>query len=670
MKKRLVAVILSLFMCTSMVSEAGAAAFTSPDAAVSDVETDTESIVTENTEESTDDVEAGDETEDLVSDFSSGAEEDNISDAADSNVQDNAQADCFSSGADDSAAVSDAAQKAASVQQVPVVSADGAVVVKAEDWVQTENGFKLKKAKEVVPAAKEAENKDASDTDGQEEKTADEAFRDDPEDVQEPENDADTVADAEQQPADSLDYNVTAQDMDAASGTDVTPDIDADVVSVADTVSDADVTADTNATVDVNTDTTTDTDTTIDTSQNADDTQNTADSENAENYYTAADGIVKISTEYKDEVHTGYYLFDENGLMITGQAEVKDSEGAEVSAQTADAAAAADISADGSSVADTSSTDTDSEDISTEDQDPSDTEVQDQTESWFVTEEDAVLYTGCEGEAVTPYTSTLGQQLKNTWVWTGSVFQYYNKNGVKETISTLVKEAKAAGTYTGYFAINGEYYCLDKNGKPQTGNVTITVNGVSSRYYFEKDSTIPGRMFHEGWKQIEGRKGERWVYYNQGVKVPANIGKYYEHGVMVTDLAGAKGGRKYMLDKWGYLLRSIVKKAEDGAFYGTDKNGAIYTNTMVKYQNYRYYFGSNGKRVSWKNRWKKVGNHFYYFVLYRDVYPRNMDGRKYTQPRANSLDGSTLIPKETIIQTRQLLQATTSLRSANLPVAW
>lgn len=165
MKKRLVAVILSLFMCTSMVSEAGAAAFTSPDAAVSDVETDTESIVTENTEESTDDVEAGDETEDLVSDFSSGAEEDNISDAADSNVQDNAQADCFSSGADDSAAVSDAAQKAASVQQVPVVSADGAVVVKAEDWVQTENGFKLKKAKEVVPAAKEAENKDASDTD-------------------------------------------------------------------------------------------------------------------------------------------------------------------------------------------------------------------------------------------------------------------------------------------------------------------------------------------------------------------------------------------------------------------------------------------------------------------------------------------------------------------------
>lgn len=200
MKKRLVAVILSLFMCTSMVSEAGVAAFTSPDAAVSDVETDTESIVTENTEESTDDVEAGDETEDLVSDFSSGAEEDNISDAADSNVQDNAQADCFSSGADDSAAVSDAAQKAASVQQVPVVSADGAVVVKAEDWVQTENGFKLKKAKEVVPAAKEAENKDASDTDGQEEKTADEAFRDDPEDVQEPENDADTVADAEQQP--------------------------------------------------------------------------------------------------------------------------------------------------------------------------------------------------------------------------------------------------------------------------------------------------------------------------------------------------------------------------------------------------------------------------------------------------------------------------------------
>ena len=43
-----------------------------------------------------------------------------------------------------------------------------------------------------------------------------------------------------------------------------------------------------------------------------------------EEFYTVADGIVKISTEYKGETHTGYYLFDEEGILVTGQAEVKE----------------------------------------------------------------------------------------------------------------------------------------------------------------------------------------------------------------------------------------------------------------------------------------------------------------------------------------------------------
>lgn len=44
-----------------------------------------------------------------------------------------------------------------------------------------------------------------------------------------------------------------------------------------------------------------------------------------EEFYTVADGIVKISTEYKGETHTGYYLFDEEGILVTGQAEVKEN---------------------------------------------------------------------------------------------------------------------------------------------------------------------------------------------------------------------------------------------------------------------------------------------------------------------------------------------------------
>lgn len=296
-----------------------------------------------------------------------------------------------------------------------------------------------------------------------------------------------------------------------------------------------------------------------------------------ESFYTVQDGILKISTEYKDETHTGYYLFDENGLMVTGETEV-----------TEDAAAV---------IAELETSDAQPDAV------------------YFAKMEDAVLYAGCEGEAITPYTSTVGQQQKNTWIWdkTEGVFRYYDADGVQVSVKELNKQAQSAGTYTGYFAINGEYYCLDANGKPKTGNVTITVNGSSARYYFEPDSEIPGRMFHEGWRCVQSSKGERWLYYEQGATNPANIGKYYEHGIIAKKLGAPKNDRKYLIDKNGYLLKSVVKKASDGAYYGTDKNGAVYTNTLVKYKNYRYYFGSDGKRASWKNRWMKVGNHYYYF---------------------------------------------------------
>ena len=59
-----------------------------------------------------------------------------------------------------------------------------------------------------------------------------------------------------------------------------------------------------------------------------------------EEFYTAADGIVKISTEYKGETHTGYYLFDEEGILVTGQAEVKEKSSADEE-PTSDAAQSA-----------------------------------------------------------------------------------------------------------------------------------------------------------------------------------------------------------------------------------------------------------------------------------------------------------------------------------------
>lgn len=36
-------------------------------------------------------------------------------------------------------------------------------------------------------------------------------------------------------------------------------------------------------------------------------------------YYTEEDGILLLSTEYKDVVRTGYYLFDTEGYLVTGK---------------------------------------------------------------------------------------------------------------------------------------------------------------------------------------------------------------------------------------------------------------------------------------------------------------------------------------------------------------
>ena len=101
-------------------------------------------------------------------------------------------------------------------------------------------------------------------------------------------------------------------------------------------------------------------------------------------------------------------------------------------------------------------------------------------------------------------------------------------------------------------------------------------------------------MFHNGWLRSDTTKGERWLYFKKG-NIPADIGKYYKRGVVATAIP-EKGTGDYLLDANGYVLKSVMKKAQNGAYYCTDSNGQIYRNKLVKYGNFRYYFGSNGKR--------------------------------------------------------------------------
>ena len=195
-------------------------------------------------------------------------------------------------------------------------------------------------------------------------------------------------------------------------------------------------------------------------------------------YYTAADGIVEITTRNEaGAVHTGSYLFDANGFLVTG---IKTLAGTE--------------SANGAV-----------------------------GEFYFTASDSAQAYTEYNGQgaALVPWKTTLGQMKKDYWLWNKESrnFHYYGADGKTLTTAQLDEAAKANNTYTGYYKINDEYYCLDENGTPRIGDVTLTVNGVAAQYYFqpaETDQEIPGKMYRDGWKSFAGTAGEQWKYYDSG----------------------------------------------------------------------------------------------------------------------------------------------------------
>ena len=217
------------------------------------------------------------------------------------------------------------------------------------------------------------------------------------------------------------------------------------------------------------------------------------------------------------------------------------------------------------------------------------------------------------------------QEAGNTsgsWRWdqASGAFSYYDPSGKQVALSQLDQEYQAQGKYTGYYLIDGNYYCLDEHGVPRTGMIPLTVNGVTSTYYFqeEKDAYgIAGKMFYGGWLCRQTDQGEQWQFFNTGRDNAADVGKLYEHGTIVTKLDPAvKGNRSYLLDKNGYILKNAMKKAENGKYYLTDAQGQIYINKIVTYKGSKYYVGKYGSRATWKNCWHRctgAGNRMYYF---------------------------------------------------------
>lgn len=205
------------------------------------------------------------------------------------------------------------------------------------------------------------------------------------------------------------------------------------------------------------------------------------------------------------------------------------------------------------------------------------------------------------------------------WKWDGTKFCYYGKDGKALTMAQVEALFKELEIYKGYYEIDGEYYSLDANGVPRTGDITLTVNNVKANYFFSPDRDKEGRygkMFRDGWRSVQTSKGEQWLYYDSGEQNPTKMGQLYVHGTIPTELDNLKGEYTYLIDKNGYILKKRMVKAADGSYYATDANGRVCKNKFYYYKKQTFYFGPTGAKVAWKNGWYRcpgANNRMYYF---------------------------------------------------------
>ena len=279
-----------------------------------------------------------------------------------------------------------------------------------------------------------------------------------------------------------------------------------------------------------------------------------------DSYFTAQDGLLKIKTNG----HTGYYLFNEDGYLVTGRMSREPGTAGYTGTQ--------------------------------------------KVEWYFVEKSKATLYSDSQGKAITPWTSNLGQQKKKYWLWTGTMFRYYNANGNFTSVAALKISGKLQ-------KIGSDYYTLDGNGKPYTGIKKLKAGSETFEYYFQPAQSkedIPGKLFYSGWMYYKNSKGQkRFIYCSPK---SSTIGQVMKHGVYVSKVMSKTN--TFMLNANGYVLKNTMAKAQNNAYYITDSKGHIIKEKLVKYKGYRYYFGSAGRRATWKNLWHScpgASGHYYYF---------------------------------------------------------
>lgn len=432
---------------------------------------------------------------------------------------------------------------------------NGVVVAKTSDWVSANGFYRLRKKKVAASAAPEGKaSEDPAESSEEEQKTTVDETAAAVQEVQQTEELPDGAAESDQAQAIQNESAEGEQETAAEEGTAEeapTEEVSAAEASAETAPAETETAAETSESVD-------NAETLALDEGNASQVSETGSIE--DNYFTAQDGLLKINTNG----HVGYYLFNEDGYLVTGRMTREPGAAGYTGTQ--------------------------------------------KTEWYFLENSKASLYSDSTGKAITPWTSNLGQQKRNYWLWTGTVFRYYNSQGDYKSIEAqnLVGKIKKIGN---------AYYTLMRNGKPRTGILKLTTGSTTYQYYFQpasKAGEIPGKLFYGGWTYVLNSKNQkRFIYCSPKA---ATRGQIMKHGVYVSPVMSKK--YRYMLNASGYVMTNTMAKAQNNAYYVSDSKGRIITKKLVKYKGSRYYFGGNGQRVSWKNCWHGcpgASNKIYYF---------------------------------------------------------
>lgn len=596
MKRRVVAIFLSLTLCMGGTLEAGAAALGSTDVQMAaetagdpaeDVFSDEEGTTvqqpkteadqtgsTDSSEETPAEPENPAETPDVIetpeiTETPETTETPEVTEAPDATPEDSTDpGDDFSAGDArelDAPATDTAVQNKVENNKAEETFATGAslvngvVVAKTSDWVSANGFYRLRKKKVAASAAPEGKaSEDPAESSEEEQKTVDETSVA-AQEVQQTEALQDGAAESEQ--AQAIHNESAEGEQETAAEEGAAEEVSTEEVSAAEASTETASTETAPA----------ETEAAAETSESVDNAETLAmDEGNAslasetgsieDNYFTAQDGLLKIDTNG----HVGYYLFNEDGYLVTGRMTREPGAAGYTGTQ--------------------------------------------KTEWYFLESSKASLYSDSTGKAITPWTSNLGQQKRNYWLWTGTIFRYYNSQGDYKSIEAQNLAGKIK-------KIGNAYYTLMRNGKPRTGILKLTTGSTTYQYYFQpasKEGEIPGKLFYGGWTYVLNSKNQkRFIYCSPKA---ATRGQIMKHGVYVSPVMSKK--YRYMLNASGYVMTNTMAKAQNNAYYVTDSKGRIITKKLVKYKGSRYYFGDNGKRVSWKNCWHGcpgASNKIYYF---------------------------------------------------------